>query len=43
MAAIAGLPNIPSPNTPLMMPDGTINPVWYRYLSALDKALRAVS
>lgn len=43
MAAIAGLPNIPAANEPVILPSGAMNPVWYRYFAALDKALRAVS
>ena len=39
--SIANLPPLPSANTPLTNPDGTMNPAWYRFLVALIAALRA--
>lgn len=36
------LPGLPSPSVPLMLPNGSVNPDWYRYLVALDKIIRSL-
>jgi hypothetical protein len=33
---------IPVPTEPFTLPDGSINPVWYRYLLSQDRAMRAM-
>jgi hypothetical protein len=35
-------PKLPSPSEPLVLKDGTINPVWYRYLEELTRKLTAL-
>ena len=32
---------LPSPSTPFLLPDGTINPVWFRVLKAIADQLNA--
>lgn len=34
------LPPMPDASVPMMLPDGKINPDWYRYLKRLDELIR---
>ena len=40
--AIANIPQLPAASTPVLNPDGTMNPVWFRFFTALILALKAV-
>lgn len=39
---IANLPPLPAASTPVLNADGTMNPAWFRFFSALIRALKDV-
>lgn len=40
--ATPALPPKPDASIPLVMPDGKMNPDWYRYFTRLDELIRAL-